>query len=341
MKIGSRHIGPGYPPYLIAEIGVNHDGSLDRAMELVEAAAAAGADAVKLQYFRADLLMSRAARPAEYQQRAGESDPLAMLRRLELSAEQLAQVIFRAHQRGVHAIVSVFSLDLVREARRLSWDAYKTASPDIVHRPLLDALAMIGRPLIVSTGASTLDEVSRASGWLKGREAAFLQCVSAYPAPDQDAAVAAIHDVRLATGRVVGYSDHTTRIETAAVAVGAGAAILEKHITLDRAARGPDHASSLDPPAFAEYARLARLAHQLMGDGRKRVLDPEHDVREVSRQSVVSARDIPRGRQISESDLTIKRPGTGIPPFLLSDTKGRVATRDIGADQPIREDDLA
>ncbi|MBL8746828.1 MAG: N-acetylneuraminate synthase family protein [Phycisphaerae bacterium] len=340
MKIGARDIGPGHVPYVIAEIGVNHDGSVERGLELIDAAAHAGADAVKLQFFRAELLMSKASRLARYQRHAGESDPFAMLKRLELTAEQLTHLVFRAHQKGVHAIVSVFSLDLVPEAGAMNWDAFKTASPDIVHKPLLDALAARGKPLIISTGASSLEEVARASGWLRKQEVAFLQCVSSYPTPEDHAAVGAIADLAKAIKRVVGYSDHTTRVETAAVAVGAGASILEKHLTLSRLSPGPDHAASLEPAGFAEYVRLAQLAHRLVGDGRKRILDPEHDVREASRQSIVAARNIPRGRMIDPSDLTAKRPGTGLPPYMLNEIAGRVAARDIEADMPIRKEDL-
>lgn len=340
MKIGTREIGPGHPPYVIAEIGVNHDGSLDRAVHMVDLAADAGADAVKLQFFRAELLMSKASRLADYQSRAGERDPIAMLKRLELSADDLAHIVFRAHQRGVQAIVSVFSLDLVPEASRLAWDAYKTASPDIIHKPLLDALAATERPLIVSTGASSLEEVTRAAAWLRTREVAFLQCVSSYPTPDHLAAIAAIADLARATRRVVGYSDHTTCVESAAVAVGAGACILEKHFTHDQRAPGPDHAASLEPARFAEYVRLARLAQRLLGDGRKQILDAEYDVREASRQSIVAARGIPRGRMIDAADLTAKRPGTGLPPYMLSELVGRVAAHDIDADTPVREEDL-
>lgn len=340
MKIGAREIGPGHIPYVIAEIGVNHDGSVERGLEMIDAAAEAGADAIKLQFFRAELLMSKASRLANYQHKAGESDPLVMLKRLELSAEQLTHLVFRAHQKGVHAIVSVFSLDLVPEANQMRWDAYKTASPDIVHKPLLDALAASGKPLIVSTGASTLEEVTRASAWLRRCEAAFLQCVSSYPTADDHAAVGAIADLARSIKRVVGYSDHTTCVETAAVAVGAGACILEKHLTHSRAAHGPDHAASLEPKQFAEYVRLARLAQRLLGDGRKRILDAEHDVREASRQSIVAARPIPRGRMIDTGDLTAKRPGTGIPPYMVNEVKGRVAAHDIDADMPIRDEDL-
>ncbi|MDX2116280.1 MAG: N-acetylneuraminate synthase family protein [Planctomycetota bacterium] len=340
LMIGARRVGPGEEPYVIAEIGVNHDGSAERAVELVEIAARAGVDAVKFQLFRASMLMSRAAVLAAYQKRAGESDPVEMLRRLELSAEQLAPAVFRAHQHGLHAIVSVFSVGLVKEAHRLSWDAYKTASPDIINKPLLDALAQTGKPLIVSTGTATLEEVARAGVWMRGTSAAFLQCVSSYPAEDRHAAVGAVRAVEGATDRVVGYSDHTPRVETALVAVGAGASILEKHLTYDRGAAGPDHAASLDGAQMAEYVRLARLGHALMGDGVKRVLDAEKDVRQVSRQSLTATRRIPRGKAIEPADLTIKRPGTGIEPWRMDDVVGRVAARDVDADMPLMEEDV-
>lgn len=342
MKIGSRELGPGLRPYVIAELGVNHDGSVDRALELCEAASEAGASAIKLQFFRAELLMSAASKLAAYQAGAGERDPVEMLKRLELSIDQMAPVVFRAHQRGMHAIVTVFSPELVSESERLSWDAYKTASPDIIHRPLLETLAATGRAMIVSTGAASIEEVARAGQWLRGcANTAFLHCVSAYPAPDACAAVAALRDVANATDRLVGYSDHTTRVETAYVAVGAGACILEKHLTLDRTAKGPDHSASLEPAEFAAYVRAADLAGELVGDGRKQVLAIERDVRTLSRQSVVSTRSIPRGRMLEESDVTVKRPGTGLEPHMLKGVVGRVAARDITRDMPIGEDDLA
>lgn len=328
-------------PYVIAEVGVNHDGSLDRALELVDAAADAGASAVKFQYFHTDLLMSRASRLAAYQARAGEEDPFSMLRRLELNAEQLAHACFRAHQRGIHAILSVFSVSLVGEANLTNWDAYKSASPDIVNRPLLEALQATEKPLIVSTGAASPDEIERAAGWLRRHEAVFLHCVSAYPTPDAHAALGAIRDVARLTGRPAGYSDHTTGVDTGALAVAAGARVLEKHLTYSCAAKGPDHAASLEPSQMARYIELARRARLLVGDEHKRVLDVERDVREASRQSIVATRNIPRGRQIQPGDLTIKRPGGGIPPFMLHEVIGRVAARDIEHDMPLRHGDLS
>lgn len=348
MRIGERAIGAGQPPYVIAEIGVNHDGEAARARALVEAAARAGADAIKLQYFRADLLLSREAQLAAYQRAAGEVDPLAMLRRLELGLEDMARVVERAHGLGLHAIVTVFSLEHVEPVSRLAWDAFKTASPDLVHRPLLEALARDGRPMIVSTGAATLEEVERARGWLEParQRLALLHCVSSYPTPPADAQIGAVAEVaRAARGCVVGYSDHTAGVEAGAVAVGAGAAILEKHLTDDRGRAGPDHAASLEPGALREYIDRARAGGAaadpvLLGDGRKRVLECERDVRTLSRQSVAAARDLAPGQAIQRHDLTVRRPGTGLEPWRLGELLGRRVGRAVRAGSLLRTDDL-
>ncbi|HYD00154.1 MAG TPA: N-acetylneuraminate synthase family protein [Phycisphaerales bacterium] len=370
MKIGSRTIGLGAPPYIIAEIGVNHDGSVERALQLVDAAADAGADAVKLQLFKAELLMSRASRLAGYQADAGETDPLAMLRRLELPDEGFAAVSARSKQRGIHAIVTVFSVELIARAEQVGWDAYKTASPDIIHRPLLDALQSTGRPLIISTGAASLDEVTRAAGWLAGahgaQRLAVLQCVSSYPTPRERAALGGIAALQRVFDGPVGYSDHTADRFTGASAVAMGACVLEKHLTYDTKAQGPDHAASLDPSEFTVYAAAARsnwtpaeghIAYDVFQaelraatDRRslaidhpigKSVLPIEQDVRSVSRQSIVTARAISAGETITRDGVTFKRPGAGIEPFRLAEVVGRRAARALAADSPIAAEDLA
>ncbi len=350
MKIGRQELGQvGGGVYVIAEIGVNHDGSPERAAELVRAAATAGADAVKFQVFRAELLMSRAARLAEYQAAAGERDPIEMLRRLELSMDQLGRLVEIAHGQGLDAIATVFSVDLVDAANDLAWDAFKTASPDIVHRPLLRAIAGTGEPMIVSTGASTLDEVRRAVGWLddarSDRRLALLQCVSAYPVSDDDTAIDGIAALRREfAGVPIGYSDHTQGTATGADAVEWGAAILEKHLTYDRAAGGPDHAASLDPAMFSEYVRAARAAHGRWGDasimGVKRVLEVEADVRGASRQSIVVRRDLAEGHVLTPADITFKRPGTGLEPWQTDWVIGSRLAKPLAADMPLTMDAL-
>lgn len=358
MRIANRQIGPGHLPYVIAELGVNHDGSPERALALTEAAARAGADAIKLQWFRAELLMSRGARLAAYQRDAGETDPVAMLRRLELPAEAISEIVRRAHALGLHAIVTVFSVELVEPAARLPWDAFKTASPDLVNRPLLDALMATGRPLIVSTGAAEAHEVERALEWLgpaRGR-LALLQCVSSYPTRAENAAVGAMEGLRAMFDGPVGYSDHTTQTDTGGLAAALGAAVLEKHLTLDRRAPGPDHAASLEPAELLAYAALARDEGAMLAwmEGRtprgedprigppvKRVLECERDVRRVSRQSITTRRALRAGQAVSREDLTIKRPGIGLEPWRLGEVAGRRLARDVEADVPLTEEDLA
>ncbi|MEQ8769055.1 MAG: N-acetylneuraminate synthase family protein [Phycisphaerales bacterium] len=343
MRIGEREIGPGHPPYVIAEIGVNHDGEVTRALELTDAAADAGADAVKLQYFETDRLMSKAAKLAAYQKAAGETDPVAMLRRLELSLDEMAMVVERAHERGVHAIVTVFSVELVEAASRLRWDAFKTASPDLIHLPLLLAMRETGRPLIVSTGASDLAEVEKTAGWLKHmrKNLAFLQCVSCYPAPTP--ALEGIPAIARAVKLPTGYSDHTPGIETGGLAVRAGACILEKHLTYDSAAKGPDHSASLEPDALTEYI-LCALDADFGADNDaiapfKSVLDCERDVQGVARQGMVTTRAVAKGERVEIADLTLKR-GGGIPPEYFGDFISTVAQRDIPEDDPVWWGDL-
>jgi sialic acid synthase SpsE len=344
-EIGGRAIGDDSTPLIIAELGVNHDGDPSRAIEMVDAAADAGADAVKTQCFRADLLMSRASSLAKYQRDAGEDDPRAMLRRLELDDDAMRAVIARARQRGVLAIVTVFSLELVESASGMGWDAYKFASPDVINRPLLEAVTRLGRPVLVSTGAATLEETLRAYGWLRewngSDRCAFLQCVSSYPARIEDASLGGIGALLDALSCPVGYSDHTPGVDTGALAVCAGASVLEKHLTYDRSAKGPDHSASLDPDQFAEYVRLARRAHTMLGKRAKSVAACEADVRRVSRQSIVAARAIAAGERITRDSVTIKRPGTGLAPYLMDETLTRTAARDIAADMPIQAEDLA
>lgn len=359
-----QSFGDGAPagPYIIAEIGVNHDGLATRAAELTELALDAGADAVKFQLFRADLLMSHNAELAEYQRSAGETDPAEMLRRLELPLEAMGRCIERIHGRGKHAIVTVFSLPLVARAQELPWDAYKTASPDIIHKPLLDALVRTGKPMIVSTGAAERDEVVRALGWLQGasERLALLQCVSSYPCDLGDANIGAMADLAIAIAQqhqhnqpVVGYSDHTAAVDTGALAVRCGASILEKHFTDDRSRPGPDHSASLDLAGFSEYVKLARAAWAdaqagtgkpfaaMAGDPRigapnKRILDCERDVRRVSRQSVVYRRDLPAGHIVAPQDICYKRPGTGLAPHEAELIIGQVLSQAVRADEPAR-----
>ncbi len=340
MNIEGRAIGPGEPPYVIAEIGVNHDGDPAKAIALTEQARRAGADAVKLQFFKAELLCSKATRLAAYQIKHGATDSLSLLRGLELTNEDMAAVVKHARDLNIHPLVTVFSGELVEEVKDMDWAGWKTASPDIINKPLIDALMHTGKPIILSTGAATSHEVDRAAQWLKEYPHAFLHCVSAYPTPDKEAGLFGRVSLESITPHALGYSDHTQSIDTGALAIASGSCILEKHLTHDRNAPGPDHACSLDPEGFAEYIRLVHRAHAMCGCPEKMVQKIEEDVRSVSRQSLTTTRDLEAGHVLESNDLTIKRPGVGIEPWLLNETMGRRLVRAVAGDMPLQEDDL-
>ncbi len=352
MRIGTREIGKDHAPYVIAELGVNHDGSPDQLMALVQAAADGDADAIKLQLFTADDLLASAATLAEYQKAAGERDPREMLRRLELPIEAARRAIDLAHELDMQAIATVFDLPLLPAAMELPLDAFKTASPDLVHKPLLDALVATGKPLIISTGAASREEVQRAVGWLaSARERmALLQCVSSYPAPPEHAAVAAVRDLAdLFTGPV-GYSDHTTGVDTGALAVSLGARVLEKHLTLDRTQPGPDHAASIESAGLAEYVRLANAAFEgswhadpndeRLGPPTKFLLPIEADVRQVARRCLGTARELAAGHAITMHDLAFKRPGGGLEPWQADVLLGKRLEFALAADRAIMPHDV-
>ena len=348
MHIAGRPVGRGCLPYIIAEIGVNHNGSIDSACRMIDVAAAAGVDAVKTQFFDPDLLLSRASDLTCAQRLAGEADPRTMLHRLMLTPSELQTFVDHAHARGVHAIVSIFSVPLVSIARAMNWDAFKSASPDIINLPLLDRMADSGLPLIMSTGTATPDEIASAAERFDG---AFLHCVSAYPTPVEHTHLNGIAALGRLIARarpalspdsvVVGYSDHTREVTTGGLAVASGAMLLEKHFTLDRREPGPDHAASLAPEELTEYVRFAHRAWSALGCEEVRPDGLEADVKRLSRQSVVTTRGLPAGHRLTSSDLTIKRPGTGLSPACLPSLVGVCLARDVGADLPLTADDVA
>ena len=322
--------------YVIAEIGVNHDGSEARALELVAAAAASGADAVKLQIFRADRLMHASSAFAEYQQtQVSDASPQQMLRRLELSEASQRRVVSAIKAAGLDAIATPFSPEDLEIIGSLDLAAVKIASPDLVNLPLLRPAAKLGKPMLVSTGAATLDEIARTVGWLNGWDVSFtlLHCISCYPTALADARLSWIDELTMRFGLPVGFSDHTTEPLAGALAVAAGAVVIEKHLTYDRAAAGPDHAASFDPAQFAQYVSQIRLAETMRGTPGKRVLDCEQDVRRVSRQSLIVTRAMGAGERLREEDLSVQRPGTGIEAAAIDRVVGRALRQPMTAGQ--------
>ena len=336
--VGERRIGAGARTFVVAEAGVNHNGDVALGLALIDAAADAGADAVKFQTFRTDALVSRAAPKAGYQVEttgAGESQR-DMLARLELSHEAHARLQERCAKRGVVFFSAPFDEASADALQRLGTPLIKIPSGEITNLPFLRHVARMGRPMIVSTGMSTLDEVAAAVAAIRESgdpPIALLQCVSAYPAPPADMNLRAMDTLRERFGVPVGLSDHTLGLEVALAAVARGAAVVEKHLTLDKAMRGPDHRASLDPGEMATLVRGIRTIESALGDGDKRPTASELDTRRVARKSLVAARALRAGERLTEDAVAVKRPGTGIPPAELSRAVGRRLRRDVAADE--------
>lgn len=318
---------------VIAEIGVNHDGRVACALELVHAAKAAGADAVKLQLFAADRLVAEGTGCAAYQ---NASDQRALLRTLELSRAEVERVVAEARRVGLMPLATPFSVEDVETCAGLRLPAIKLASPDLVNWPLLRRCARVGVPLLVSTGASDAAEIARTADWLRawGGQAALLHCVSSYPTPADDAGLSSIAALA-AHGLTVGYSDHTNEVMAGALAVTAGARVVEKHLTYDRAASGPDHAASFDPDQLAEYVRHVRLAERMRGTPRTGTLAREADVRRLSRQALAFGRALRAGERVSEADLVTRRPADGVGAAEAPNVVGRTLTRDVRSGEAV------
>ncbi|MFH1033296.1 MAG: N-acetylneuraminate synthase [Pseudomonadota bacterium] len=336
LDIAGRLVGPGRPCFIIAEAGVNHDGSLDLALKLVEAARAAGADAVKFQSFRAEEVATSDAPKAQYQlaHTAGAESQLEMLRRLELSPAAHRAILARCRELGIMFLSTGFDAQSVDLLEDLGLPAFKVPSGEITNLPLLAHIAGKHKPVILSTGMSSLAEVRRAVEILRQGGAAgiaLLHCVSNYPAQPEDVNLKAMNTMARELGLPVGYSDHTLGIEVPLAAVALGACIIEKHFTLDRSRPGPDHAASAEPEELAALARGIRVVEAALGHGRKEPAASEEGTRQVARRSLVAAQHIPAGALITPEMLALKRPGTGLASERLGRVLGRRARAAIAA----------
>ena len=343
-RIRNTLVGVPGAAFVIAEAGVNHDGDVGAAKELIAAAAEAGADAVKFQVFAAHRLVTRDAPSADYQQHAGEGDSqYRMLERLELRHDQFEELAEVACRHGIIFLATPFSVPDLDFLVSLGVPALKLASTDIVNGPLLDAAAASGLPVLASTGAADLNEVAAAVERLRRGEAgplALLHCISSYPTRVDEANLSAIGTLAREFNCVSGFSDHTESLTVGALAAAAGAKVIEKHMTLDRRRSGPDHSFSLEPKAMAEYIRTVRDAARIVGDGQLEPTPAQREVRRVARASVVAARNITPGETVNRAMLTTKRPGNGISPMDIDSLIGRRVLRPISADTPITWDFL-
>jgi N-acetylneuraminate synthase len=326
--IGARRVGSKHSCFVVAEAGVNHNGELQKALEMVDVAASAGADAIKYQTFQADELASPEAPKAGYQAEAtgSKESQLEMLRRLQLAPDAHRALLARCQQRGIQFLSSPFdeaSADFLEE---LGVPAFKVPSGELTNLPFLRYLAQKGRPLIVSTGMSDMGEVAAAVAAVReagGRDLALLQCVSRYPADPTEANLKAMATLRERFGVPVGFSDHTLGVEVSLAAVALGAAVIEKHFTLNRRLPGPDHAASLEPPELELLVRGIRTVEAALGSGEKVPAPAEQETARVARKSLVAVRDIPAGTTLAQEHIAVRRPGTGLPPSQLPAVLGR------------------
>jgi N,N'-diacetyllegionaminate synthase len=338
--------------FVIAEAGVNHNGDAERALQMIDVAAEAGADAVKFQTFSADRLAGPTAAKAEYQQReTGDGGQHDMLKALEMSDELHRRLFERCTARGIEFMSTPFDEQAADFLVSLGMQRLKVPSGEVVNHPFLRHLAAKRLPMIVSTGMATMDEVTEAVDligrcWGESPPAAdvpltVLHCTSNYPAAPADVNLRAMTSMGDALRVPVGYSDHTLGATVAIAAVARGACVLEKHFTLDRSLPGPDHRASLDPAELKALVASIREVEVALGSDVKAPTPAELAVRAVARRSITASRDLAPGETIGASDVALLRPATGIPPKHLDEVIGRRIATAVAAGTPLRWDDLA
>lgn len=326
---------------IIAEAGVNHNGSIEMAKRLIDAAAVAGVDYVKFQTFKAEELVTKDAKQAEYQQRnAADDSQYTMLKKLELTPRQHEELITYCKQKGVRFLSTAFDLESIEYLHSLHLGLWKIPSGEITNYPYLKKIAQYGEPVIMSTGMCSMDDVEQAlnvllKNGLTKEQITLLHCNTEYPTPMQDVNLKAMMQMRDKFGVKVGYSDHTKGIEVPIAAVAMGADVIEKHFTLDRTLPGPDHKASLEPNELNAMVDAIRNIEQALGDGQKHVSVSEEKNMAIARKSIVASKDIKRGELLTEENLTTKRPGSGISPMRWEEVIGTKAIRDFAEDELI------
>jgi N-acetylneuraminate synthase len=329
ISIGDRDVGPGEPTFVIAEAGSNHNGEFEMAKELIDAAAEAGADAVKFQTFRADQLYA----PPESE---GDGDELRdQFRDLEMPYDWIPELHEYCREQGVLFMSTPFD-DRSAEELEPYVPAFKIASLTMSHHPFLSSLADMDKPLIVSTGAHDIQEVGEAVDVLEEAgcsDLVLLQCVSSYPTPLDEMNVAVVRTLAEEFGVQSGLSDHTEDPAVApAAAVAQGATVVEKHFTLDKSLPGPDHSFALEPDQLAAMVEAIRRTERVLGTGEKRILDVERDLVDDARRAVHAVRDIPSGTELSADDIAVRRPGgreRGLAPNAYATLLGMTVKRDV------------
>lgn len=336
------------PVFIIAEAGVNHNGSFDLAIKLIDAAAQAGADSIKFQTFKTENLVSRQAKKAAYQsENTSDTDnsQLSMLKKLEIPAEWYPKLINQCKSKNILFLSTPFDEESVDLLDSLSIPVFKIPSGEITNTPLLEHIGKKQKPVILSTGMSTIDEINTAlsiiirAGTPK-EKITVLHCTTEYPTPMNDVNLRAMLTIHTRLGVEVGYSDHTQGIEVPIAAVALGARVIEKHFTLNRNLEGPDHKASLEPDELTEMVKAIRNIEMAMGDGIKQPSRSEMKNMEVVRKSVHSRLAYNKGHTIGAEDLIMLRPGNGIPATEIESLIGKKLMRDIPEGHLLKWEDL-
>jgi sialic acid synthase SpsE len=342
IRIGDRLVGPGRPTYVIAEIGSNFDGSLERAKDLIDAAAEIGCDAAKFQTFLPEKIISGPAFGVATGFQARWSRPVEeVYRDAALPREWHAELAEHARSAGVDFFSSPYDREGVDLLEELDVPAHKVGSGDITWLDFCEYVASRGRPVILGTGASTLAEVDEAVRVMRATgndQIVVLQCVTDYPSAFGDANLKAMVTMGEALGTLVGYSDHTPGHTVPLGAVALGGCVIEKHFTDDTSRSGPDHPFAMDIPAMAAMVREIRNLEAALGDGIKRLMPSEVETVVIQRRGLVATRDLPCGHVLADGDLAVLRPARGLPPSALPLVVGRPLRRDVAAGQPIGTD---
>lgn len=326
--------------FIIAEAGVNHNGSIELAKRLVDVAVDAGCDAVKFQTFKAKNLVSKQAQKADYQKKttSANGSQLDMIKKLELSYEDFNQLKRYCDENHIMFMSSPFDLDSVDFLADLGLSVFKIPSGEITNLPYLRRINSYKRKVILSTGMSTLDEIKTALGILRDCEVAVLHCTTEYPCPYDEVNLRVLQTLKQELQVEVGYSDHTKGIEIPIAAIACGATIIEKHFTLDKNMKGPDHKASLEPSELRQMVSAIRnVEAAISGDGIKRPSRSEIKNINIVRKSIVAKCSIHRGEVFSNDNIAAKRPATGLSPMLWDSVIGKQATRNYGEDDMIDE----
>jgi len=343
ISIGNKTVGDYEPCFIIAEAGVNHNGNLSTAKKLIDVAYEAGADAVKFQIFKTENLVTRHAKKADYQKKndSAITTQFEMLKKLELSEKDFKKLSIYAKKKGIVFLSTAFDEESVDLLIRLDVPAFKIPSGEITNFPCIEKIAGEKKPVILSTGMSTMEEVREAVACLQEhgcKEIVLLHCTSSYPTLLESVNLRVLDTLRDVFHLPAGYSDHTAGILVPIAAVARGACVVEKHITLDRTLPGPDHSASIEPDELKKMITAIRKVEKALGDPEKKLESCEISNRSLVRKSIVASRNITKGSILLKSMLAMKRPGTGIEPKYLKDLVGKIVKTAIEKDTLITRD---